>query len=91
MNGIAKPENSSFSTMVTCSVMPGCSENDQSNDDQALIGSLVDSHPFKEDGLVKKTISIIHKGIPHHLVSYYSVHDVKKQQLGDLPSGPAAL
>ncbi|KAJ2984219.1 hypothetical protein NQ176_g117 [Zarea fungicola] len=44
--------------------------------ERALIGSLVDSYPFKPNGLVKKTISITYRGVPHHLVSYYSVHDV---------------
>lgn len=44
--------------------------------ERSLIGSLIDSYPFKTDGLVKKTISITYRGVPHHLVSYYSVADV---------------
>ncbi|KAF9774698.1 hypothetical protein IL306_007267 [Fusarium sp. DS 682] len=47
------------------------------DDDRALVGSLVDSYDFKEKGLVKKTISITFNGVPHHLVSYYTVEDVK--------------
>ena len=49
--------------------------------ERSLIGSLVDSYPFKEGGLVKKTISITYHGIPHHLVSYYSVQDVMDGKL----------
>ncbi|KHN97681.1 Gti1/Pac2 family protein [Metarhizium album ARSEF 1941] len=43
--------------------------------ERALIGSLIDSYPFKPGGLVKKTISINYNGVPHHLVSYYNVDD----------------
>ncbi|KAM0334079.1 hypothetical protein ACHAQA_001099 [Verticillium albo-atrum] len=46
------------------------------NPERALIGSLVDSYPFKEGGLVKKTISVQFRSVPHHLVSYYTVQDV---------------
>ena len=52
-----------------------------SNAERALIGSLVDSYPFKQDGLVKKTISITYQGVPHHLVSYYSIADVTAGRL----------
>jgi hypothetical protein len=44
--------------------------------ERSLIGSLVDSYGFKEDGLVKKTVSVTAGGISHHLVSYYTVADV---------------
>ena len=44
--------------------------------ERALIGSLIDSYPFKPDGLIKKTISITYHGVPHHLVSYYNVQEV---------------
>ncbi len=84
-NGIAKPEstrsNSSISTMVAPSVVPSCNGNGRNNSDQTLIGSLVNSYPFKGDGLVKKTISISHNGISHHLISYYNVQDVKNDIL----------
>ena len=46
-----------------------------------LIGSLVDSYGFKQEGLVKKTISVTVQGITHHLVSYYHVNDVVTSQL----------
>ncbi|OLN81529.1 Global transcription regulator sge1 [Colletotrichum chlorophyti] len=49
--------------------------------ERALIGSLVDSYPFKENGLVKKTISVTYQGVPHHLVSYYNVEDVTEGKL----------
>ncbi|RBR16594.1 hypothetical protein FVER53590_09150 [Fusarium verticillioides] len=48
-----------------------------SDEDRQLVGSLVDSYDFKEQGLVKKTISITYNGVPHHLISYYTVEDVK--------------
>ncbi|KAI1328496.1 Gti1/Pac2 family-domain-containing protein [Xylariaceae sp. FL0255] len=46
-----------------------------------LIGSLVDSYTFKKGGLVKKTISVVHRGVQHHLVSYYTVEDVQQGKL----------
>ncbi|KAF4336243.1 Sge1 [Fusarium beomiforme] len=51
------------------------------DDERALVGSLVDSYDFKDKGLVKKTISITFNGVPHHLVSYYTVEDVKLGKL----------
>jgi hypothetical protein len=44
--------------------------------ERSLIGSLVNSYGFKEEGLVKKTLSVTVGGISHHLVSYYTVTDV---------------
>lgn len=44
--------------------------------ERQLIGSLVDSYGFKQDGLVKKTMSVTVQGVTHHLVSYYNVNDV---------------
>ncbi|KAI5308211.1 hypothetical protein KEM55_006279, partial [Ascosphaera atra] len=49
--------------------------------ERALVGSLVDSYGFKEDGLVKKTMSVHIGGVTHHLVSYYSVEDVLSGRL----------
>ncbi|KAK0760818.1 hypothetical protein N5P37_005755 [Trichoderma harzianum] len=49
--------------------------------ERSLVGSLVDSYLFKERGLVKKTISITFQGVPHHLVSYYSIEDVDNKSL----------
>lgn len=44
--------------------------------ERSLIGSLVDSYGFKEEGLVKKTVSVTVGAVSHHLVSYYTVADV---------------
>lgn len=50
--------------------------------ERALIGSLVDSYPFKQDqGLVKKTISVNYRGVLHHVVSYYTTDDVLERRL----------
>ncbi|SPJ90356.1 uncharacterized protein FTOL_13237 [Fusarium torulosum] len=49
--------------------------------ERALIGTLVDSYTFKNNGLVKKTISVSFQGVPHHLVSYYNVNDVMSGRL----------
>ena len=45
-------------------------------EERRLIGSLIDSYGFKEDGLVKKTMSVNVNGIHHHLVSYYKIDHV---------------
>jgi hypothetical protein len=49
--------------------------------ERSLLGSRVDSYGFREDGLVKKTMSIKIRGITHHMVSYYRVKDVKGKLL----------
>jgi hypothetical protein len=49
--------------------------------DRSLVGSLVDSYGFREDGLVKKTMSIKIEDITHHMISYYQVSDVKGKRL----------
>ncbi|KLU89383.1 cAMP-independent regulatory protein pac2 [Magnaporthiopsis poae ATCC 64411] len=61
----------------------GLEEGEQSRaeSERSLIGSLIDSYPFKEGGLVKKTISVQWQGVPHHLVSYYKVDDVLANKL----------
>lgn len=51
------------------------------NPERSLVGSLVNSYRFKKNGLVKKTISITFRGVPHHLVSYYGVDDVLQGNL----------
>jgi hypothetical protein len=48
--------------------------------ERSLIGSLVDSYGFKEEGLVKKTVSVTVGGVSHHLVSYYTVADVMNKK-----------
>uniref|UniRef100_A0A8H7KC50 Uncharacterized protein n=1 Tax=Bionectria ochroleuca TaxID=29856 RepID=A0A8H7KC50_BIOOC len=64
--------------------------NNLKDPERALIGSLIDSYPFKEGGLIKKTISITYRGVTHHLVSYYSVEDVQENRL-QTPSRDPAL
>jgi len=49
--------------------------NTDENPNRPLVGSLVDSYDFKENGLLKKTISIKVQDAHHHLVSYYSLDD----------------
>ncbi len=49
--------------------------------ERSLVGSLVDSYDFKNDGLVKKTISVLFHGVTHHMVSYYNVDDVTAGKL----------
>lgn len=44
---------------------------------RGLLGSLVDSYEFKENGLLKKTMTVVINNVQHHLVSYYSVEDAK--------------
>ncbi|KAI1757459.1 Gti1/Pac2 family-domain-containing protein [Xylaria castorea] len=56
--------------------------------ERAYIGSLVDSYQFKEDGLIKKTISVTHKGVQHHLVSYYSLEDIRLRRLRTVRQTP---
>ncbi|MCJ1276950.1 hypothetical protein MMC21_004758 [Puttea exsequens] len=44
---------------------------------RGLVGSLVDSYEFKENGLLKKTMTVTVQNVQHHLVSYYSLEDAK--------------
>ncbi|KAF2841618.1 hypothetical protein M501DRAFT_919771, partial [Patellaria atrata CBS 101060] len=46
-------------------------------DERRLFGSLIDSYPFKEDGLMKKTITLKYRNIIHHVVSYYDPRDLR--------------
>lgn len=54
----------------------GASTGPSPSSERSLVGSLVDSYGFKENGLIKKTISIVVSGIHHHMVSYYKPDDV---------------
>jgi len=56
--------------------------------ERSLIGSLVDSYGFKEDGLVKKTVSVTIGGVSHHLVSYYTVADVMSNKFTNPTKDP---
>lgn len=53
--------------------------------EKQLIGSLSDSYKFKEDGLIKKTMSISVNGVAQHLISYYNPKEVIENRLR-LPS-----
>ncbi|KAM3548960.1 hypothetical protein ARSEF4850_009113 [Beauveria asiatica] len=78
--GIVKSETISHTNMSY--VAAGLDQSSNSKDqERSLIGSLVDSYPFKPDGLVKKTISISYQGVAHHMVSYYNVDDVTSGKL----------
>lgn len=59
---------------------------DGNDAERSFLGSLIDSYSFKENGLVKKTISVQYRGIQHHLVSYYSLSDAKEHRLGTVSS-----
>lgn len=54
----------------------GAATGPSPSSERSLVGSLVDSYGFKENGLIKKTISIVVSGIHHHMVSYYKPDDV---------------
>lgn len=64
---------------------------DETDIDRPYIGSLVDSYQFKDDGLVKKTISVQHKGIQHHLVSYYNLSDIREKNLTSVSQSPQLI
>lgn len=51
------------------------------NKERQLVGSLSDSYRFKEDGLIKKTMSIIVNGVVQHLISYYDPNEVLQEKL----------
>jgi hypothetical protein len=56
--------------------------------ERSLIGSLIDSYGFKEEGLVKKTVSVTVGGVSHHLVSYYTVADVMNNKFSTPSKDP---
>ncbi|KAI8993448.1 Gti1/Pac2 family-domain-containing protein [Pilobolus umbonatus] len=51
------------------------------NKERLLVGSLSDSYVFKEDGLMKKTMSIVVNGVVQHLISYYNPGEVVAERL----------
>ncbi|KAI0382764.1 Gti1/Pac2 family-domain-containing protein [Hypomontagnella monticulosa] len=102
--GITKPvststsrpsSNGSYSTaaLMTAVGNPATgidNANANRNDtERALVGSLIDSYQFKQDGLVKKTISVTYQGIQHHMVSYYKLDDVMHSKLETPSQNPA--
>lgn len=84
LNGISKKEtfgasnhalNGGCTSPVAYSNFDFQNANSQSKETKhSLVGSLIDSYGFKEEGLVKKTISVVIGGVPYHLVSYYTCH-----------------
>jgi len=58
---------------------PGLKKEDtpEKDSNRGLVGSLVDSYEFKENGLLKKTMTVTVNNVQHHLVSYYSLDDAK--------------
>lgn len=52
-------------------------ESPEKDANRGLVGSLVDSYEFKENGLLKKTMTVTVQNVQHHLVSYYSLEDAK--------------
>jgi Gti1/Pac2 family transcription factor len=91
-NGVAKSQQESRSGSTSSVMGPNgpsaaASQMDAGSSgldkdyERSLVGSLVDSYPFKKNGLVKKTISVQYQGVPHHLVSYYSIADVTSGRL----------
>ncbi|PVH68577.1 hypothetical protein DL98DRAFT_506731 [Cadophora sp. DSE1049] len=55
---------------------------------RSLIGSLVDSYAFKEEGLIKKTVSVTVGGVLYCLVSYYTVADVTQNKFSTPSQDP---
>ncbi|KAI8384192.1 Gti1/Pac2 family-domain-containing protein [Blakeslea trispora] len=49
--------------------------------ERQLVGSLSEHYNFKEDGLIKKTMSVVIHGSPLHLISYYYPDDVLQRRL----------
>ncbi|KAH8900822.1 hypothetical protein GQ53DRAFT_632811, partial [Thozetella sp. PMI_491] len=85
-SGVGKQEgsnrtNSAGRIASTFAMSTCCDSAAQSLEDRDLIGSLVDSYSFRENGLMKKTFNISVNGILHHLVSYYKVDDIKSGKL----------
>jgi hypothetical protein len=82
---ISKPEpyDSSSSSISGCLASVAAQSFDSLNGnsiskeaERSLIGSLVDSYGFKEEGLIKKTVSVIVGGVSYHLILYYTIADV---------------
>ena len=75
---------------VIASSYDSASSNSPLNEEteRSLIGSLVDSYGFKDEGLVKKTVSVTVGGVSHHLVSYYTVADVMNNKFSPPSKDP---
>lgn len=64
-------------TDVAPSTAPEGYVSQTAEEDRRLVGSLVDSYGFKQNGLVKRTLTITHNGVAHHIISYYTLADIK--------------
>ncbi|KAG8676711.1 Global transcription regulator sge1 [Fusarium poae] len=80
-NGAGFDTGAGFNTGAGFDAGAGLDAGELGDDTRELVGSLIDSYDFKATGLVKKTISITYNGIQHHLVSYYTVDDIKAGRL----------
>ena len=80
-NDTDTPAQSEYSP--TTPTAPSFSSRDaqEREEERVFVGSLVDSYGFKDGGLIKKTMSVNVNGVQHHLVSYYSLHDVRNKLL----------
>ncbi|KAI1420590.1 Gti1/Pac2 family-domain-containing protein [Xylaria sp. FL1777] len=83
---ISPYQPSALSSPTTITGMENVNGNNEL--ERAYVGSLVDSYQFKENGLIKKTISVQHKGVHHHLVSYYTLEDIKANKLKSVTQAP---
>lgn len=61
--------------------MPNNQIQTELNAERHLVGSLTSSYPFAKGGLCKKTISIQIENSTQHLISYYTVEDVRSGRL----------
>lgn len=89
-------ESVNASTTAATTDMPSSSLSSSSptagsvdrNRDRQLVGSLSDTYKFRQDGLIKKTMSIVVNGVSQHLISYYDPRDVLQQKLRTPSSVP---
>lgn len=66
---------------VRCHSNKGLQNLSERQRERALVGSLTSSYRFKQDGLIKKSMSLVVNGVPQHLISYYSKEDVLANRL----------
>jgi hypothetical protein len=84
------PSSFDYDQEAAAQAGPGQLRYDRSDDprgleDKDLYGSLITSYPFLEDGLVKKTITLLLGKCHYHVISYYSAEDVRSGRL-NVPS-----
>lgn len=72
-----RKRSADHSTDATPSTAPEGYTSQAAEEDRRLVGSLVDSYGFKPNGLVKRTLTITHNGVAHHIISYYTLADIK--------------